>query len=166
MKLEFKDLSIDSKLKVGDIITFMASSLEQGKEIATNATGAAIVSDCHIEDNTYNIVIWQYKDENKAGNGKGAILDIKETTNLTAINDNGVVKHRIFGILGGLRDKNLEDFVAELKEDLGSSAGGKPAFLVLTGIKESNVLDVLREGGMKMDVNQTTGRLEVEEKKC
>lgn len=162
IKPEFKTIPVDSKLKVGDVFLFVASNLEQGKEVSDKAWGSAIVSDFHASDNSYNIVIWEYKGVPKVGVGKGAILDMLEAGSAMIFNANGVSKERVFGILGGHRDQNLIDFTAELKEDLGDDAGKKPVFLVIKEIKESNVLDVLREGGMKLEVNKETGKLKAE----
>jgi len=159
--METKTIPLESKLKVGDIFLFIASALEQGKQISNNAFGSAVISDYHKSDESYNIVIWDYKGQPKAGVGKGAILDIKETTGLVIATPDNVTKERAFVIMGGHRDKNLNDFVEELKEDLGEGSGQRPVFLVIKEIKESNVLELLRSGGLNARVNEQTGKLEI-----
>lgn len=142
--MEVKTIPTDSKLKIGDIILFMASQLEEGKEITTKATGSAIISDYHKEDDVYNIILWDYKEVPKSTTGKGAILDIKEVGGPVIATENGMYKPRCFVVLGGLHDQNLIDFMTELKEDLGKGSENKPVFLVIREVKETNVIEMMK----------------------
>jgi len=165
MSEEYKQVEkpLNSKLKPGDVFRFVLSNPRTMKEQnSLELSGSAMVSDYHADNDSYNILIWDYKGMSYQKNNCMPILDIKEAGKIGIMSDRGVADYRTFQLIGAHPDENFTAFKNLLLEDLGG-AKDEPVIVLFTilNLAETNILKTLQDAGSPLVLNEESGKLEV-----
>ena len=166
MEFNRADKPLDAKLKVGDVFKFVLSNPRTMKEQNDfEFSGSAVVSDYHADNDSYNILIWDYKGESYQVDNRMPILDIKEAGVIGIMSDTGIAHYRAFQLTGAYPDENFEAFKNVIMEDL-KGIQGEPVnvLFIILAVNETNILKMLQDAGSPLLLNEETGELKVVKK--
>jgi hypothetical protein len=168
MSEEFKKTNkpLTEKLKVGDVFRFVLSNPRTMKDQnSLDLSGSALVSDYHADDDSYNIIIWDYKGKPWQAVGKAPILDIKEAGTVGVMGDTGVSHYKAFQLTGAHNDENFKNFKDEIREDLKGVEGEPVVVLfIILEMATTNTLKILQDNGSPLELDEKTGGLKVTKK--